>query len=84
MDERKEEENKQSLQIQRGPRDLYDARYPQTDPHIPFFYNASRVPYQPMVPQEVPTPIAHHWASQGGVPLAGLRDVKKSMSYNTR
>ena len=62
------EEKEQSLQIQRGPRDLLDAWYPKTEPHIPLFYKASRVPRQRRVPREVPTPIAHSI----GVPLAGL------------
>ena len=30
-----------------------------------------RVQHQLRVPREVPAPIAHHWASQKGVPLAG-------------
>ena len=48
--EEKAEEKEQSLQIQRGPRDLLDA----------FFYKASRVPRQHRIPREVPAPIAHH------------------------
>ena len=33
----------------------------------PFFYKASRVPRQLRVPQEVPTPVAHHkmWPLRG-------------------
>ena len=32
---RKEEEKEQRFQIQRGPKVLLDAGYPQTEPHIP-------------------------------------------------
>ena len=63
---------RESFQIQRGPRDLLDAWYTQTDPHIPLFYKASRVSHHIRNPQEVPAPSAHHSASQEGVPLVGL------------
>ena len=35
MKEEKDEEKELTLRVQSGPRDLLDAWYPQTDPHIP-------------------------------------------------
>ena len=75
----KAEEKDQSLQIQRGPRDLLDAYGINGQIHTPaFFHEASRMPHHLRVPREVPDPIAHHWSSQEGVPLAGFDRMSAS------